>query len=608
MFDDLEPSDIDEPFLQEEDVFAEGPWELPPDEPPTEDVVPVPSPAASPSRNRASASSSSSLAPTLPMTSSGSPATPVARSSGQDTVVGAAVITPEKRRRLTGKTHPSLAGPALVPDDDSYLGHVCLDVYLKLNSEQRRNVAKRMGLVKYRLTTKLKAGTAVTLGDEVVQVTDDVELAFATSRFEHLFYRWVAKDEKRADTERGWAMDYLARTSKTAQSGCFEVNRDDRKYLKTKSLLLTYQGNWGVLDFKPPEGVSVDDLAVLLQERPEVQSLQKDAEELLKNLQEHRCISHWAFSVELCVKTWLATGEVRVHIHVWTSPTNGLIKYSLLKFRSSLPYVNYTAMAFFAGGRCRSEQGWFAGAFYVSISKIGSVATKATIEPWTGYPVKDQWVTSLYQAEKISVQVAEQAYYRCVVRAEQNVKQLQFAEAGRQRLRLEQLREANARMVQTSLRTWKVLPEVTAWQQQFREHGCRFRFLVLHGRSRTGKTMFAMGLVGVGRSLHCDCTSGIPDMREFSYERHQLVVLDEISPAACISLKRLLQATNELCVLGVSPTLQHAYRVYCYRTMFVVCTNCWESGMKELGKDDQEWLTANSIAILVDEPLWNESS
>jgi hypothetical protein len=84
------------------------------------------------------------------------------------------------------------------------------------------------------------------------------------------------------------------------------------------------------------------------------------------------------------------------------------------------------------------------------------------------------------------------------------------------------------------------------------------------------------------------------------------VLFDELSPRAAIGLKKVLQASNEICTMGVSPTMMNAYSVYLHRTQIVVCTNVWRSGLKKLKKEDREWLCANSTYVRVSEPMWIE--
>ena len=129
-------------------------------------------------------------------------------------------------------------------------------------------------------------------------------------------------------------------------------------------------------------------------------------------------------------------------------------------------------------------------------------------------------------------------------------------------------------------------------------------FLVLDGDSWFGKTKYALSLQPLGRTYYCDCTAGIPDLRDFDGERFSAILFDELSPKEGIKLKKCLQSSNEPVIMGVSPTMMSAYTVHVWRTRIIVCTNLWAAGMKKMRKVDRNWLAKNSVYLSVKEPLW----
>ncbi len=75
--------------------------------------------------------------------------------------------------------------------------------------------------------------------------------------------------------------------------------------------------------------------------------------------------------------------------------------------------------------------------------------------------------------------------------------------------------------------------------------------------------------------------------------------------SSAIGQKKLLQASSDVCKLGVSPTMQHVYDVYVSRTKIVVASNVWASELEKLPKREADWLQENSTCVHVhDEPLW----
>jgi hypothetical protein len=83
-----------------------------------------------------------------------------------------------------------------------------------------------------------------------------------------------------------------------------------------------------------------------------------------------------------------------------------------------------------------------------------------------------------------------------------------------------------------------------------------------------------------------------------------MLVLDELSPQGAIILKKVLQASNDPCVLGVSPTMQAAYTVVTHGAMIVITTNVWRQRMSLLDEADREWLAKNSVLVVVESKLF----
>ena len=211
----------------------------------------------------------------------------------------------------------------------------------------------------------------------------------------------------------------------------------------------------------------------------------------------------------------------------------------------------------------------------------------------------------MYAADKLVFEVARTAYVRTVHRAAQNVAQLEFCHREQQKHILqERMRRIEERLRETFL-PWKVQPAVTKWEEQYEKELGRYLFLVLDGDTRFGKTKYALSLQPLGRTYYCDCTAGIPDLRGFDGERYTAILFYELSAKEGIKLKKCLQASNEVAVMGVSPTMMSAYTLHTWRTRIIICTNLWIGGLKKLQKLDRDWIRKNSIYIAVNEPLWN---
>ena len=95
-----------------------------------------------------------------------------------------------------------------------------------------------------------------------------------------------------------------------------------------------------------------------------------------------------------------------------------------------------------------------------------------------------------------------------------------------------------------------------------------------------------------------------PDLREYRAELHEVIIMDEITPEKVLAQKKLFQAGPTEVGLAASATSCHAYKVWVWRKRFVCCSNIWRQRLADLCAEDQEWIHANSVLVVVSEPLW----
>jgi len=281
------------------------------------------------------------------------------------------------------------------------------------------------------------------------------------------------------------------------------------------SLLFTYQGDWGLLPgVKVQPWETIPTLSARLSVHPAVQALDQEAFAWLTRVRSEHLLQHFAFALELCTDTFAKQGVLRVHMHLWVKPLVPNLTVGDLVFKGTTPFLNTAAASFFAGTGTRCQAAAYAGCLYVTARKLGSLVSRCTIEPFTGFPVRDLWVTGLYQAGKIDAEEAERLYTRCVNRAEQNIRQLRYVE---QHLREAQdskrLKQEFAHL-RATLRPFKRIAVVEEWLAQYLEPRLRYKFLVLVGPSQMGKTRFAASLgESPAEFFLSDCSQGFVDLR-----------------------------------------------------------------------------------------------
>ena len=159
-----------------------------------------------------------------------------------------------------------------------------------------------------------------------------------------------------------------------------------------------------------------------------------------------------------------------------------------------------------------------------------------------------------------------------------------------------------------TLKPSKEYAMVNTWKSQFAHPRHRYKFLVLQGPSRVGKTAFARSLCDPGyETLEINCASGAePDLRAYRMRKHDVILFDEIIPQQVVSQRKVFQAQSAKVQLGCSATNMYSYSVYVWRNKFVLASNNWDTSFSELSPADKEWITANSFVLRVTEPMWQE--
>ena len=173
------------------------------------------------------------------------------------------------------------------------------------------------------------------------------------------------------DEATEWAKQWIRAGSLTDQKAG-RINRVDEPFaVQKKSLMLTYNGDFGcfnrslgevpgrkesdaairassglamdLVHGNPPVLQCLEEVCQAIRESPRFQVLRVQVDEHLIFLTEAWSIDHWAWSLELCTKTFLETGDIRVHLHIYVFRDNGKIRTRNLKschFQNNIPYVS----------------------------------------------------------------------------------------------------------------------------------------------------------------------------------------------------------------------------------------------------------------------------
>ena len=315
-----------------------------------------------------------------------------------------------------------------------------------------------------------------------------------------------------------------------------------------------------------------------------------------------------AVCLEVCPTTWAEERIVRLHFHAFVKSSSSDLRCKHMapfNFRDVKPHASTCI-----GGLNMSTNscGSWAGFFYCCLrQKLGTLHCQATRLPYVGFLVNPTWILNLVQAGKLAPNDARSLLVRCA-NASRHVKELEAHEVHMEELAVGAAEAEAYRQLGSSLKPQKEYAIVNAWLAQFEQALHRYKFLVLQGPSRLGKTAFARSLCGPSEeTLEINCAAGTePDLRAYRLSRHGLILFDEIVPQQVVAQRKVFQAQSAKVQLGCSATNMYSYDIFIWRKKLVLASNNWDMGMAHLEQADQDWLKANSFVLRVVEPMWEE--
>ena len=308
-----------------------------------------------------------------------------------------------------------------------------------------------------------------------------------------------------------------------------------------------------------------------------------------------------------------AVEEGRVHLHAYLSwhaaGSKGIDHTSTQewRFKGVKPRVDTNTEARSAWQWLRATQH---GHFYVQIMKEGTLWSSSNYWAWVhGWVPEAAWATSLWRQHKLS----HQAYLRISIKLRENhdrrkamVDAVVAAEAAE--AYVEEQKAARA-LIASRRRPFKPMPsEISSWMLQYHIPEERYKMLVLHGPSCTGKSKLGRSLYGESDTLVVDVQGAQhPDLKSFVRGRHKAVLLDEVaSPAFVISNKKLLQAHVDGALLGQSATQLYSYFVFLWRVPIILTTNNWD--YSAFTEADKNWLDTNCVAVHIGTRVWHSAA
>ena len=150
-----------------------------------------------------------------------------------------------------------------------------------------------------------------------------------------------------------------------------------KEWCKTKNVVLTYQGAWGIVPWNAELRLAKDDvkqLCKVLSVLPQVQDLFVDACSLCTDALNDLRLKDVHCSVELCTKTLRGDDIIRVHVHVALEGRYG--RKIVVKHPSRLSFHNSWPMKSSGDNEAIQTRSAVAGAscaYYIRMPKIGMI-------------------------------------------------------------------------------------------------------------------------------------------------------------------------------------------------------------------------------------------
>ena len=384
--------------------------------------------------------------------------------------------------------------------------------------------------------------------------------------------------------------------------------KDKDSKLFGKTLLLTYSGPWGLKDESGSQDFDVSALTLeqvvgKLQQDPATLTHWQDMKDFAQDTMETLLCSDVSVCLEVCTATLAKEMKARCHMRIWLRCCRRIWVSDATKlvFQGQGPNMSGVMGGVVRDTRAAS----FQGMLYTSSLKLGSVFSHATREPFTGYLVQPSWLMNLLQSQKISFDTCREAVLSTCQNVGRYLKDLDQVEQHFRQKEIEAEVQRAQRVLAGRRRPFCNLPEVVEWRKQYDEDNFRFRFLVLEGPSRFGKTQFVRSLVPEDQVLELSCSGGTPiDLKSFLRHKHKLVLFDEVEAPQVLALRKAFQAGPSPVQLGQSQTGMYTYWVFLYRVMFVLCSNTWTESLSKLKQGDANWIEQNQIHVAVDKQLY----
>ncbi len=327
-----------------------------------------------------------------------------------------------------------------------------------------------------------------------------------------------------------------------------------------------------------------------------------------------RRVAHWrrelfrpfhkaAWAAELSSGQWSEDGTLRVHFHLCVVDRQGFTSPPLdeLTFHGIDPVMS---SLYESRGRSVGKEA-SSGLFYLTMGKTSSIFCASNAVPGRDFTVKNSWILNAAAHGKIACDDARSLLGDHPNGFSASVKNFEAWEQCRLETAVRKYRQWMLSNYRGMNRPWKHYPLVDVWLAQYRSIEPRYRFLVIDGPSKLGKTEFARSLVGRSRTFEISLLKGFNlDFTGYSFMKHDLVIVDEAVPEVVSQNRKLFQAGEAEISMQTSATNCHSFKVCLWGKKIVLCSNVWRESLQQMCFSDATWIQQNQFLLQLDAPMY----
>ena len=377
-------------------------------------------------------------------------------------------------------------------------------------------------------------------------------------------------------------------------------NGDGTRWINARCVLLTWQGNFGLIDPSPYKAY-LDDaeaLTLALTGNDIVVALQSNLEKFSLKAREEYHLQSVSWSTELCVETLAKSRTIRVHCHCFLEAKAkkkiACHNPESLRFEGALPQKRTEEVSSAIGVGSGAQPA--CGHYYLRMPKIGLIFSGGTQEPFLGYRINAEWIIAYVQNQKLTASSARKEILKTFKNTKTHIDNLNYTEA------LLHDEEVDVREKKIVADFMKSLPKlrsftaVTEWLKHMSEPAMRHKPLVLDGPSQTFKTTAAKTFaLNQANYIEINCASLVhePNLRVVK-AGCEVINFDELKAKTFVEQKKLFQGGIGPTSLGENtPGGAQAYTRRLNGIKMVICSNHFKRDVEKLDDDDQDYIWKN---------------